>query len=98
MIFNKQNFLDIAIGFARANSISDVPCSLVLAFGWTTFKTLIFFDGHALDDEDAILGGGDVPQDGACTALDGAARPMLVFTFFAADFFNTSTFHLSLVA
>jgi hypothetical protein len=96
MTSNKQNFLGIPTGFARANFISDIPCGPVLTLGWTTFRTVIFFDGPALDDEGAILGGGGTPRDGAGTIFDGAAQPMLVFAFFTAGFFDTSAFRLSL--
>jgi hypothetical protein len=95
---NKQKFLDIPTSFARANSISDVPCGPALAFRQTTFKTLIFLYGPTLDDEGAVLGGGGAPRDGAGTILDGAALPVLVFAFFAVGFFDTSTFRLSLAA
>jgi hypothetical protein len=47
--FDKEKFLDTPIGFARANSISDVPHDLGLAFGRTTFKTLVFFGGAAFE-------------------------------------------------
>jgi hypothetical protein len=84
---NKQKFLDSPTGFTRANSIFDVPHDPVQTFGRTTFRTLIFFDGPTLDDEGAVLDGGGTPQDGAGNVLDRAARPVLVFTFFAAGFF-----------
>jgi hypothetical protein len=92
---NKQNILEIPTGFARANSISDVPCAPVLAPGWTSYKTLIFFYGPALDDEAAALDGGGTPRDRAGTILDGATRPVLIFAFFAVNFFDTSASHLS---
>jgi hypothetical protein len=54
-------------------------------------KKLIFFYGPALD-------GSCAPLDGAGTILDEATRPVLIFTFLAAGFFDTSAFHLSLAA
>jgi hypothetical protein len=85
-------------GFVRANSISDVPHGPVLTLGRTTFRTFIFFNGPTLDDEGAILGGGGAPQDGAGNILHRAAQTVLVFAFFAVDFFDTSAFHLSFAA
>jgi hypothetical protein len=55
---NKKFFLGIPTGFARANSISDVPCGPILTLRQTTFTTPTFFDVPALDDEGAVLGGG----------------------------------------
>jgi hypothetical protein len=95
---NKQNFLDTPTSFIRANSISDVPCSPVLTLGWITFTAPIFFDGLALDNGGAILDRGGVPLDRGGTILDGVTRLIPVFTFFAAGFFHTSAFRLSLVA
>jgi hypothetical protein len=60
-----------------------------LTLRWTTFTTPTFFDVHALDDEGVILGGGGAPRDEAGIVLDGAAQPVLVFTFFVADLFDT---------
>jgi hypothetical protein len=95
---NKQNILDIPTSFARANSISDVPCAPVLALRRTSYKTLIFFYGPALDDEAAALDGGSTPRDRAGTILDGATRPVLIFAFFTVNFFDTLVSRLSLTA
>jgi hypothetical protein len=51
-----------------------------------------------LDDEAAALNRGGAPRDGAGTVLDGATQPVLILAFFAVDFFDTPTFHLSLTA
>jgi hypothetical protein len=51
-----------------------------------------------LDDEAAALNRDGAPRDGAGTVLDGATQPVLILAFFAVDFFDTPTFHLSLTA
>jgi hypothetical protein len=69
-----------------------------LTLGRTTFTTVIFFDGPALDEDGAILDGGGMALDGGGTILDGVAKLRLVFTLFVVNFFDTSTFQLSLTA
>jgi hypothetical protein len=66
---NKQNFLDTPIGFARANSISDIPCGPGLAFDQEIFKTPTF-----LTNPDS---------DGGGATLDGWVLTGIAFTFLA---------------
>jgi hypothetical protein len=68
-----------------------------LALGWTSFKTLFFLDGPALDEEAVTLDGAGAPQDRACTILDESIQTVLIFAFLQL-FFRTSAFHLSLAA
>jgi hypothetical protein len=58
-----------------------------LALGRTSFKTLFFLDGPALDEEVVTLDGVGAPQDRACTVLDESIQTVLIFAFFAVVFF-----------
>jgi hypothetical protein len=71
-------------GFARANSVSNVPHSLGFAFGRAVFGMPTFLT-------DLVLAGGDA-------VLDDRGQPAPAFAFLAVDFFDTSAFLLLLAA
>jgi hypothetical protein len=88
--------IDTPTCFTRANSISDIPCGMILTLGRTTFTTPMFFDSPVLDNGGAVLEGGGVDLNGGGAVLDGVARLIPTFALFVANFFDTSAFRLSL--